>query len=116
MGVKLSLQLELYFEHASPEPARALGACAPGVDADSFRCDAHFTPQPRVTPRWLHRFYHIPAKLHGGSGAALQGNAMAAVEFMGKSFDPLDVAQYVRVRVRVRVRARARARALAVAD
>ena len=92
VGVSLRLQAQLFFEHPSPPPGRFDAMCDPGADA--FICDNHFTPQPHATPHWLHAFYHIPAGLHGDG--ALHGNAMAAVEFLGKSFDPLDVATFLR--------------------
>jgi hypothetical protein len=91
LGQPLTLTANLYMEHDDPGPAQMDGFCPPGTS--TYMCGVHFTPQPQVSSDWLHKFYSIPAGMHGSG--TMHGNAMSVVEFMGQSFDPVDVQQYL---------------------
>ena len=90
-GVPLTLDIELYFEHDAPAPGSFQSGCPAGTNA--YFCEHSFTPQPKVTSKWLHDFYSIPKNTHGTG--SLHGNAMAAVQFLGESYSPDDLSKFL---------------------
>jgi len=90
VGKAVTLSGELYFEHDSPGPGSIKAGCGPGMS--DFACSHHFTPQPIINSAWIHKFYSIPAALHGTG--TLHGNAMATVNFLGEGYDPADLGRF----------------------